>query len=416
MIYRYIQNKMQIEGSQNFDLNQWAQNTKTPFYLYDLDQLQFRIDEFKKNLHFVKPENIHYAVKANSNPIILKTMAKAGLGADTVSFGEIKRAIECGFSPQRIIFSGVAKTKEELQQSILLQIKQINIESHAELIRIIEITRKLNARNSDSQLKAHIGIRLNPRVAAKTHPNISTGHSNNKFGVDLDELHAVQKSLLESQDAVILKGLNIHIGSNMLELEELNAALDIISEIKDQFLKGPFQIERLDVGGGLGIDYHHYDLKKDSERIQKYAAILLEFHKKNPNSQIMLEPGRILVARSGVLITQVQYIKKNGDYLFAIVDTGMHHLMRPALYDAHHQIWPLQNDTNSPAKTYQVVGPICESTDVIAQKVELKIKQDDYLSIMDCGAYGMSMANEYNLHALPKEYFVSQGEIIHNER
>jgi len=387
----------------SIQLSEFVKKQQTPCYLYDFEQILRRVHFFKKSLFFIASQNIHFAVKANHNEKILNLLSREGLGADTVSLGEIKRAIASGFSAKNIIFSGVGKTTQDLQQAIDLNIKQINIESYSELLRIIKIC-------GQKKQSIDIGIRLNPRVSPDTHKAIATGGADNKFGIDFSDLESVKKALKQNPEFVKLRGLSMHIGSNILKLAELEEAVLIIENYFNEFLKEGFELTRLDLGGGLGIDYHNYQLGKDEALIQQYADILVNLHNRNPKIELMLEPGRILVARSAILITQVQYIKKNGSTIFAVVDTGMNHLLRPALYDAHHQVWPLRL-RNEVKKCYSVVGPICESTDVLAANVQLAISEDDYLAIADCGAYGMSMASHYNLHELPREYFFKDGQI-----
>ncbi len=387
----------------SIDLQEWSQNLKTPYYLYDCDQISRRIQFFKKSMPFIQSQNIHFAVKANHNKKILELIQKENLGADTVSIGEINRAIACGFAPKDIVFSGVGKSKLEIEKAIDLKIKQINIESFSELRRIISVC-------ESKKTTLDIGIRLNPRVGADTHKSISTGGADDKFGVDLSELESVKKILKQNEKSVRLQSLSMHIGSNFLKLGEFHDAVRIIENHYNEFTKEGFDIVRLDLGGGLGIDYFNYSISKDEKLIEQYAFVVKELQERLPKVQIMLEPGRVLVARSAILVTQVQYIKKNGTTWFAVVDSGMNHLIRPALYEAHHNIWPLKIRQED-SKIYTVAGPICESTDNLATNVELRIQEGDLLGILDCGAYGMSMASAYNLHEFPVEYFFENGKI-----
>ncbi len=381
----------------------FAQTHKSPCYLYDMEQIQRRLEFFKSSLSFMKSENIHFAVKSNHNEKILNLIARQGLGADTVSIGEIRRAIQSGFHQKNIIFSGVGKSFDEISEAVDLGIKQLNIESPSELLRIVKIC-------AQKKKPIDIGIRLNPRVAAETHKSISTGGADHKFGVDLTDLERVKTTLRQNPEFVKLKSLSMHIGSNILKLSELTEAIAILENHLREFKNDGFHLTRLDLGGGLGIDYFDYNLAQDEKLITEYANLLNQVHHRNPAIELMLEPGRILVARGGILLTQVQYLKRNGSTDFAVVDTGMNHLIRPALYEAHHQIWPLLKRQKA-KKSYTVVGPICESTDVLATNVELDICEDDYLAILDCGAYGMSMASHYNLHDFPIEYFYQDGQI-----
>lgn len=379
---------------QRIEIERRLKTHDTPFYIYDLDSVAQRIRKLRSGLK-LKKTAIHYAMKANSHCEILKLFKKNQCGVDVVSFGELKYALKIGFRPDQIIFSGVGKSKLELTLAIQKKIKQINVESLQELERIITIAKELGK-------KADIGLRINPNINAKTHPYITTGIRRNKFGINIKDLAKIKKALIENSECLRLKGLSFHIGSQITHMGAFSEAFSHIKELYKKMRAEGFLIERIDLGGGLGIDYHH-DGTKDFERIKQYSKLINDSFK-DLDVEVMLEPGRILVARSGILITEVQYIKNNGNINFAIVDTGMHHLIRPALYQAYHRIEPLIPNDGKKIK-YNIVGPICESSDFLAlDRVMPTLHQGDILCIMDCGAYGYSMASNYNLQKLPKEF------------
>lgn len=363
-----------------------------PFYLYDLKFLEQRIQLMQKNLPQV---DIFYAMKANAHPEILQLMANRGLGADVVSLGEIEAALKAGFSPQKIIYSGVAKTVRELEKSINLGIRQINVESLPELERLIQICQSLKK-------PMDIALRLNPDIDIQTHPYIATGLRDNKFGIELSMLEQALQ-LLRQQKFVNLSGISLHLGSQMHQLEPFKEAL---LKLKPIFLnlQKEFGSQVFDIGGGLGIFYEQTDLEKEELLLNQYSEIVRSVFS-DIQVQLQTEPGRFLVAHCGYLISQVQYIKQTSYKTFLILDTGMNHLMRPALYEAYHQILPLK--LSSQQKTYDIVGPICESADFLGkERILSEVQQGDFVAIMDAGAYGRSMANEYNLQPMPEEVII----------
>jgi diaminopimelate decarboxylase len=379
---------------------------EAPVYLYDLDDIESRFRAYEKAFSGLK-HTIHYALKANSHPLILAQLASWGAGVDTVSGGEIRKALNAGFAPAKIIFSGVAKTRKEIEFAVQNKIKQINIESPAELARVIEISRKLKS-------VTDVAFRLNPDVNPKTHPYITTGFRENKFGMDESFLPELIGQLNGARDAVKLRGLTMHIGSLLFDLDVLNEAMEKTLAVHHTLEKEGFSLDRFDVGGGLGIRYETDDTSEEIAMLAKYGDRLKATVAQHlpTTTEILAEPGRLLVARSGILVTEIQYIKRAPSKTFAIVDTGMHHLLRPALYQAKHRVLALR-DSKPERLTYDVVGPICESSDVLAKNVDLpEMQAGELLAIADAGAYGFSMANTYNSHDLPREVVVAKGRVL----
>jgi diaminopimelate decarboxylase len=379
-----------------------AKQFDAPIYIYDLDALEKRYRAFVDAFGDTRFA-IHYALKANSNEVILRRLAKWGAGVDTVSGGEIHLALAAGIPPERIIFSGVGKTREEIKIALAHNIKQINIESPAELLRVEELASEFNC-------TCNVALRINPNVNPQTHPYITTGFKENKFGMDDSFLPELRKILIRSKSHLKLVGLTMHIGSQLLELDALEEAIEKTALLFKGLQAEGFALDRLDIGGGLGIDYSSGNETTELERIRDYGKLARRILQPL-GCEIELEPGRIIVARIGLLIGEVQYIKPIEGKTFAILNTGMHHLLRPALYQAQHRILPLQIQSQT-KMNYSVVGPICESSDIISQDIELpELKSGDYLAIADAGAYGFTMASRYNAHDLPIEVAVSQGKI-----
>jgi len=404
-VYFYEDNELHIGSKErSHPVSSFVKSYEGPVYIYDLNDIHTRFNAYDRafaGLH----HTIHYAMKANSNPILLKKLASWGAGVDTVSAGEIRKALEAGFKPEKIIFSGVAKTRKEIEFAVENKIKQINIESPAELARVIEVAR------AKHQI-TNVAFRLNPDVNPQTHPYITTGFRENKFGMDESFLPELIKQLKGATDAVKLRGLTMHIGSLLFDLDVLVEAMEKTLAVHHLLTKEGFELDRFDVGGGLGIRYETQDATEELNMLAAYGERLKQVVQKHlpAKTEILAEPGRILVARSGLLISEVQYIKRAPAKTFAIVDTGMHHLLRPALYQAKHRVLPLKSATNR--HSYDVVGPICESSDVLAKNVELpELKAGDLLAMADAGAYGFSMASQYNSHDLPREIVVENGAV-----
>jgi len=376
-----------------------------PAYIYDLDDITLRFERFRRVFSPLQV-SVHYAMKANANSHILVALQKLGAGVDTVSGGEIRLAMSAGFKPEQIVFSGVGKSRSDLEFAIKNQIKQINVESVPELVRIGELSEELASDVS-------IAFRMNPDVDPKTHPYITTGFRENKFGLSAEELPALVTNLRQFR-RLRLRGLTIHIGSQLREITAIADAVEKTKIIYAQLISQGFALDRFDVGGGLGIDYETDQTEEEFRRLQSYGEMVSSLTR-GLNAEILTEPGRILVARSGVLVCEVQYIKETPYRRFAIVDTGMHHLLRPALYQAKHRVLPLRpRFDNHDAQKFElidVVGPICESADVIARDLKLpRLKPGDLLAIADAGAYGFTMASTYNQHALPQEFIYSASQ------
>lgn len=375
-----------VFGAKSFLLSKYLNNYKQPVLLYDAELIKERINWVQS---WSGLGRLHYAMKANFNIEILKIFKDMNCGLDVVSLGEIRQALKVGFTPKDIIFSGVAKSQSELAWSIENEIYQINIESLSELQKIINISKKLNKTVS-------VGLRVNPEIDAETHPSISTALKDSKFGLDMEiAKEAIQ--LISTEPLVQLKAISFHLGSQILNIKVYEKALKILKPFFKLAQKSCPELERFDLGGGLGIDYKNSDLDLDQQRWAGFQELLSK-ELKDFNAFVLLELGRFLVARSGVLLSKIEVIKKNSyNKKFLILDVGMSHLIRPALYQAYHEIVPIKLKSGSQA-VYEIVGPICESTDVLStQKKMTYVEENDFVAICDVGAYGSSMASSYNL-------------------
>ena len=401
MGFEYKKNNLcLVQGSQSVSLLELAQQNTEPFYLYDIDGLLERLRFFKKQ---ISPAQVFYAMKASAHPQILQVLSREDVGVDVVSGGEIRLALKAGLKGKDIIFSGVGKTKQEIQLALEEGIFQINVESQSELKRIGELARAGNK-------KARVAFRMNPNIDAGTHLYITTGLRENKFGMDEGNLIALKDILNEYSDSLSLQGLTLHIGSQIQNLKPLKDSIQKIIDLYKELQKD-FDLKTLDVGGGLGMDYKLDQMDSDLQTIKQYGALLKEFSKEI-KGQIITEPGRIITVRSACLIGEIQYLKKTPYKNFVILNTGMNHLMRPCLYQAYHRILPLQKKEGDNV-VYDVVGPICESSDVLGRdRLFSDLKEGDFLAIMDTGAYGAVLANTYNAHPLPQEIFISRGKVL----
>lgn len=386
----YINNELCL-GPLKKPLLPLCANYMRPIYVYDLDFLSQRYQSMSNALRNVR---LFYAIKANPNVEILKHLKKLGAGADVVSLGEIKRALEAGFSAQDIVYSGVGKTRHEISEALRLGISQINIESLPELERVGTLARSLGK-------KASVALRLNPDIDIKTHPYIATGLKDNKFGMELSLVPELKTCLKSYADVLDLVGVSLHLGSMMMEFSGYREALEKLKSVYRELQKDFATLKRFDFGGGLGIYYDRLDLELEESLLQDYAKITLETLG-DLSCELQSEPGRWLVGHCGVLISQVQYIKETSAKKFIIVDAGMNHLIRPSLYEADHLIFPLvKKDQTMKA---DVVGPICESADFFAKdRTLMQVSEGEFIAVMDCGAYGFSMASIYNLQELPLE-------------
>jgi diaminopimelate decarboxylase len=370
------------------------QKIQTPFYFYDVDLLKNTINAAqnaagKYNYH------IHYAVKANANPRILSIIRENGLGVDCVSGGEIQAALDAGFPAGKIVFAGVGKADWEINLALDASIFCFNAESIPELEIINDLAKAKNK-------IAPVALRINPEINANTHHHITTGLKENKFGINLDQLDKVLDKL-ETLPCVKLTGLHFHIGSQLTDLEPFRILCSRVTDIQKQLATRKIIVDNINFGGGLGIDYEH----PDSNSIPDFNGYFEIFHKHfpaHPHQQIHFEPGRSIVGQSGTLISKVLYVKEGSSKKFAILDAGFTELIRPALYDAYHKIENLSSD--KPADIYDVVGPICESSDCFAKQIDLnKTQRGDYIAIRSAGAYGEIMASQYNCRRLPQAYF-----------
>ncbi len=367
-------------------------NLSTPFYYYDLDVLNSTLSTLKKesqNSGF----KIHYAAKANSNPRILKIISSYGLGADCVSWNEIDAAIKTGFNPSEIVFAGVGKTDKEIDAAIKAGIFCFNCESIPE-IEVINHLASLQNKN------VQIALRINPLIEAHTHKYITTGIEESKFGIHTWELDNVL-TRLSTMKNVHLTGIHFHVGSQITQMSVFQSLATHINELQEWFSSRSVDLKIINVGGGLGIDYENPD---KPPMYAEYFSLINDFVDLKPGQELHLEPGRSVVGQCGTLISRVLYIKNGSNTVFAIIDAGMTDLIRPALYQAHHKIENLSSEGS--IYRYDVVGPVCESSDTFAKYIELpETRRGDIIAIRSAGAYGEAMASRYNLRDLPRAVF-----------
>ena len=363
----------------------------SPIYIYSRGQIESNWQQFDQAFGD-HPHLICYAVKANSNLGVLNVLAKLGSGFDIVSIGELERVIAAGGKPGRCVFSGVSKTKTEIQRALELGIYCFNVESAAELDSV-ESTAKLMS------TKAPISIRINPDVDANTHPYITTGLKENKFGVSINRALELYKKAELSKHLDVF-GLDYHIGSQITEvspfIEALEKALELISELKAEGIK----MSHIDIGGGVGITYN----EEKTINIEKYVQSVLD---KVGDLEVLLEPGRAIVGNAGIFVTQVEYLKQGGIKSFAIIDGAMNDLQRPSLYGSYHQAIAVEDNSKGIKDTWDLVGPICETGDFLAKDRELTLEQGDYIALMSAGAYGFVLSSNYNSRPRVAEVMVS---------
>ncbi|MDH2998442.1 diaminopimelate decarboxylase [Pasteurellaceae bacterium LFhippo2] len=355
----------------------------TPAYIYSRATLERHWHAFDNALG-EHPHLICFAVKSNSNIALLNVMARLGSGFDIVSQGELERVLAAGGDASKVVFSGVAKSHTEIARALEVGIRCFNIESIPELKRINEVAGLLGK-------IAPISLRVNPDVDAHTHPYISTGLKENKFGVSVTEAREVYR-LAKTLPNVKITGMDCHIGSQLTELQPFLDATDRVIVLMEQLKEDGIELHHLDLGGGLGVTYTDEQPPHPSE----YAQALLAKLKDYPNLEIILEPGRAITANAGILVTKVEYIKQNEDRNFAIVDTGMNDMIRPALYEAYMQIIEINQPLDLPKAVYDVVGPICETSDFLGKQRELAISEGDLIAVRSAGAYGATMSSTYN--------------------
>lgn len=366
----------------------------TPFYYYDTDLLRRTLAEINSEAGKYNGFTVHYAIKANANPKILNIIRESGMGADCVSGGEIEASIKAGFSPEKIVFAGVGKSDWEINLGLEKDIFCFNVESIAELDVINELAQKAGK-------TARVAFRINPDIGAHTHANITTGLAENKFGIAMADMEtAIRHS--EQLNNVQFKGLHFHIGSQIMDMNDFMALCNRINELQDRLEKSHIWVEHINVGGGLGIDYQHPN-RVPIPDFKGYFATYAKHLKLRDGQKLHFELGRSVVGQCGSLITKVLYVKQGTAKQFAIVDAGMTDLIRPALYHAFHKIENISND--GPVGTYDVVGPICESSDVFAKQAEInRCQRGDLIAIRSAGAYGEIMASQYNCRRLPAGY------------
>jgi diaminopimelate decarboxylase len=383
--------------AENVALSQIANQFNTPCYVYSKAALTQAFTDFSAGLTGTN-HLVCFAVKANPNIAILNIFAKLGAGFDIVSGGELARVLAAGGDPQKIVFSGVGKTANEMRAALDVGIFCFNVESASELTR-------LNAVAGEMGKVAAISLRVNPNVDAKTHPYISTGLKNNKFGVAFEEAISVYEAAAAMPN-IAVHGVDCHIGSQITELAPFIEALDLILGLVDKLAEKNINVSHIDVGGGIGITYSD----ETPPAFITYAKAILD-KLKNRNVKLLFEPGRALVGNAGVLLTKVEYLKPSEAKNFAIVDAAMNDLMRPALYDAYHDIVPVQARTGK-AAIYEIVGPVCESGDFLGHDRNLNLLEGDLLAIMSAGAYGMSMASNYNTRGRAAEVIVDNDQVF----
>jgi len=370
----------------------------SPCYIYSRATIERHWQAFDQAFG-QRPHLVCYAVKANSNIAVLNVMARLGSGFDIVSRGELERVLRAGGSASKIVFSGVGKSQSELVFAIKAGIRCFNVESIAELERLNQLASELNT-------SVPVSIRVNPNVDAKTHPYISTGLKENKFGIDITEAISIYQQAAKMSH-IDIQGVDCHIGSQLTDSAPFIDALARVLDLIDQLANLNIDIKHLDIGGGLGICYQNENPPKPAD----YAKAILE-HLGNRDIEILIEPGRAIVGNAGILVTTVEYLKHTEHKNFAIVDAAMNDLLRPALYSAWQAIVPIKQKNDAKLQTYDVVGPICETGDFLGKDRELNLRQGDLLAVRSSGAYGFGMSSNYNSRPRVAEIMVD-GDKIH---
>jgi len=388
--FQYKNEQLYVE---DLPVKQLAEEFGTPLYIYSRATLERHWHAFDSALG-EHPHLICYAVKANSNIGILNVMAKLGSGFDIVSQGELERVLAAGGEASKVVFSGVAKSRAEIMRALEIGIRCFNVESVAELHHINQIAGEMGK-------VAPISLRVNPDVDAHTHPYISTGLKENKFGVSVDEAREVYK-LAATLPHVKITGMDCHIGSQLTELQPFLDATDRLIRLMEQLKEDGIKLKHLDLGGGLGVTYTDETPPHPSD----YAAALLNKLKDYKDLEIILEPGRAIAANAGILVAKVQYLKSNESRNFAITDTGMNDMIRPALYEAYMNIIEIDRTLEREKAIYDVVGPVCETSDFLGKQRELAIAEGDYIAQRSAGAYGASMSSNYNSRPRTAEVLV----------
>jgi len=389
---KYFDSRLFVENSSVANL---VKKNKTPFYAYSENQIKENYLKLAKSFKSTNPL-ICFATKANTNLSIIKILGKLGAGADVVSGGELLKALKAGIKPNKIVFSGVGKTEEELKLAIQKKILLINIESESEARLLNNIAKKSNK-------KISVGFRLNPDVDAKTNKKISTGKSENKFGISIKNFNTIYENRKQLKNLKI-DALSVHIGSQILSDTPYKKTLNVLLKVINNL---GIKLKYIDLGGGFGISYE----KKSKEiNLNKYARLVYSF-KKRLNCNIIFEPGRSLVGNSGILVSKIQYIKKGPNKYFIILDAGMNDFMRTALYEAKHEIIPVNKISKKNFRALEFVGPICESTcKFTSYKNYQKISEGDFVAITNTGAYGSSLSSNYNTRPLIAEILITKNK------
>ena len=387
--FEYKNNLLHAEG---VNLQELAEAYGTPCYVYSKAAIEGNYRAYENALS-PWSSRICYAVKANSNLAVLNVLAKLGAGFDIVSIGELERVIRAGGDVKKVVFSGVAKRADEIRRALVLGIDCFNIESTAELQRLDDITKEMD-------LRANVSLRVNPDVDATTHPYISTGLKENKFGVDINDALEIYQQIAACSHLNAV-GVDCHIGSQLLELSPFKASFEKVFSLLDQLADAGIVLRHIDVGGGLGI---HYETADQPPTMQQYAEVLAPFMA-NRKVEVFIEPGRSIVGEAGVLLTRVEHIKNTSDKNFALVDAAMNDLMRPSLYSAWHDIAVVEQ-VDGKAASYDVVGPVCETGDFLGKDRELVIQEASLLAVHAAGAYGFVMSSNYNTRLRAAEILV----------
>lgn len=368
---------------------------RTPFYYYDLRLLRRTLEAIRSCTEAIPGFKVHYAVKANANPVLLAEIAAGGLGADCVSGGEIRAAVEAGFRPGDIVYAGVGKSDAEILLALETGISRFNVESAAELKVISELA-------AAAGKKAPVSLRINPDIGAHTHSNITTGLAENKFGINYEQMEDVLRLALELP-GVEYKGLHFHIGSQILDMMDFVALCNRVNSLVDELTRAGLPVGDINVGGGLGVSYEHPNLLPVPD-FKSYFETFRRHLRLPAGTCVHFELGRSVVAQCGSLISRVLYVKQGTTKQFAVIDGSMTELIRPALYKAYHRIENLSSE--GPEEIYDVVGPVCESSDVFLKAAHLnKCRRGDLLAIRSAGAYGEAMASRYNCRPLPEAYY-----------
>ena len=390
---RYVGNNLFVE---KLSIKNILKKNKTPFYIYSESQIAFNFLKFANTFKKTDPL-ICFAAKSNSNLNILRVLGKLGAGADVVSGGELLKALKAGIRPNKIVFSGVGKTEEELKIAISKEILLINCESESEAKLINNLSRKLRK-------KVSIGFRLNPNVDAKTHKNISTGKAENKFGLSIKNFKVFLKTVKTFKN-VKLEALSVHIGSQILNDTPFRKTLNVMSKLIKEL---KLNLKYVDLGGGFGINYTD---KEKPINLSKYSKLVHNFSKKL-NCKIIFEPGRSIIGNTGLLISKIQFIKKGANKNFIILDAGMNDFMRPALYEAFHKIIPISKKSSRMKGKIEFVGPICETTCKFGvYKNYPKINENEFVAITNVGAYGSSLSSNYNTRPLVAEILINKNKL-----